>query len=633
LSYPYSFASAERRKSSPANRPLRRVSPSRLVGAARRRHRGRRLAVVDTHFPWQISGFRYQEGLEIRERRPDTLFFSWHALTDPFPANVYPLAAFPRLAARSGVTDVYLVFLNVAIAFLGLHEHPGAAEVAGIPSFSQGKVVDSLGLRVHVQLYPGGGLLPTTPPAILRAVSDRCATVFSNVGEVEQAVPGTEFVPMLVGAGAYPYRPRGPAERLRLVFVGDDRPRKGLRTLVDAFNTLPEGFSLDLVGPHDAELARLKNPHFRAHGWLEPAELLELYKRTDVFVSPSTVETEDELAIGMIDGFPTTAAAEAMASGCVLVSSNPRKEFRALRPGHDYVDVPDRDPHALAETLMKLNGDRGHLARMAVRGAARVREFSTEVVVTRKLAAMGLWESEPELAGGKGISGGSDTAAPGSRLPVETRRRMESLLATIPTDVGGGSSLTKALVVGDQIVRYAVKSLVEVGVYRGRFLLPAALLLRDLGRGPAIGIDPYSPVAAVQKDLASLQPGIVGAVERWASTLDWDALYEEVTKTIASFGLNGVCLIDRRRAEEAANDLADGTVDLVHIDGNHDRLQVEHDLDSFLPKLRSRGLVVIDDLSWPSVATAVQAREPDLDLVYRLQKSRADDFGVFRLRG
>ncbi len=63
--------------------------------------RGRRLAYVDSHFPWERSGFRYADALALHEARPDTLFFSMYEMRDPFPAPVLPLAEFPRLAPRS----------------------------------------------------------------------------------------------------------------------------------------------------------------------------------------------------------------------------------------------------------------------------------------------------------------------------------------------------------------------------------------------------------------------------------------------------------------------------------------------------------------------------------------------------
>jgi glycosyltransferase involved in cell wall biosynthesis len=625
MSYPFPFASSEQEASIPTDQPARGWRPSTILGAARRR-RGRRLAVVDTHFPWQISGFRYSEFLELYRCRPDTLFFSMYELNDPFPVRAIPLGEFPRVALRAGITDVYLVFLNIAIAILGLHDEPGAADVEGVHPISLRRTLEALRIRVHAHLYPGGGLLTVTPPSLVRAVGERCTTVFTNVDEVERVVPHAHFVPMLVGADAYPFRAREPGESLRLVFVGDDRPRKGIRTVIEAFNLLPEGFELDIVGPNERYSDLVRRPGCRFHGWVEPTDLVELYWRADVFVSPSAMETEDEAAIGMIDGFPTTAAAEAMAAGCALVGSNPRQEFRGLRPEREYIEIPERDPEALARALLDLRADRERIARIAVQGAARVREFSTEVVVPWKLEVMGLGRrKEPSRRPGR-----PDHGLPGSRLSPDTRARIEAIVRSIPTDIGGGTSLTKALVVGDLILEHGLSRVVEIGVYRGAFLLPAAVVLQAARAGRALGIDPYSPEHAAQSELESVHPGLADEVEQWLVSTDWDQLHRDVVESIAAAGLADVCAIDRRPSAEAAGDIPDESVDVLHLDGNHDRRHVEEDLDLYLPKLRDGRFLIVDDLSWPAVSAAVAERVGTLELVLRLRKPDTDDFAIYR---
>ncbi|MDF2964192.1 MAG: glycosyltransferase family 1 protein, partial [Paenibacillus sp.] len=78
----------------------------------------RRLAVIDTAFPWKISGFRYWENMHIYLQRPDTLFFATEPFHDPFPATVYPFSKFSSMAASEGITDVYCVFINLALSLL-----------------------------------------------------------------------------------------------------------------------------------------------------------------------------------------------------------------------------------------------------------------------------------------------------------------------------------------------------------------------------------------------------------------------------------------------------------------------------------------------------------------------------------
>lgn len=373
--------------------PRGRAFAARIRGRAHRLAKGRRLAVVDTHLPWAISGFRYREFAEMARQRPDLVGFSLWGIDEEFDAPVHPLARFPELAPALGVTDVYLVFLNWAASVLGLSHAAAHAGVGGLRhDVSLWPWLQRHRIRVHACVYPGGGLVPATPAWLLRLVASRCDTVFTNVAEVEDAVGSALFTPVSCDTGFYRYAERSTDGPLNLVFAAADRPRKGLSTLIDAFNGLADDdrFHLHLVGPHDAHLPLLHNPRFTHHGWLEPDALRGVYEQCHVFVSPVTRDDHDAgEGVGMVDGFPTTAATDAMSTGAALVSSNPRGEHRVFSPGVHYAEIPERDPDALGAVLRSFADDRDAPARMARRGADRVRELmSAAAIVTYKLDAM-----------------------------------------------------------------------------------------------------------------------------------------------------------------------------------------------------------------------------------------------------
>jgi glycosyltransferase involved in cell wall biosynthesis len=322
------------------------------------------------------------------------MFFSLHRLTDPFPAAVHDLADFPTIAPAAGVTDIHVVFLYFAVAVLGIE---GASGVPSVPparsDISLADVLDRWGIRPHVTLYPGGGQFPNTDRRVFTELAQRCATVFTTVPEVFDAIPDAVRTEVPVPSAYYAWQERPPRDELHVLFVGDDRPRKGLAVLLDAIPLLGPGFRIEIVGPHDRYAERIRQLGARWHGWLPPEELRHVVGDADVIASPATYDrAEDGYGdVGLADGFPTTAARVAMLSGCCLVGSNPLGEDRLLRTGRDYVEVPERDPVALAGALRELRLDPARRRRIAACGAEALRRRSdVSVVVADKLKRMGL---------------------------------------------------------------------------------------------------------------------------------------------------------------------------------------------------------------------------------------------------
>jgi hypothetical protein len=207
--------------------------------------------------------------------------------------------------------------------------------------------------------------------------------------------------------------------------------------------------------------------------------------------------------------------------------------------------------------------------------------------------------------------------------------------AEIPLDAGGGASLVKVLVVGDLIVAHGLRTVVELGVYRGRLLLPLGRLLTSLGEGSAIGIDPYSAAAAVQTDEVDRGIDLVA----WPTTIDWDGLHAEVSAAILRWTIGAHTSLIRERSHDAAPRFAAGTIDLLHVDGNHDAAAVTQDLKDFLPAVRPGGFVVLDDIGWASVLPHFQRLATEHQLVFALHDLGVtldgvggNDFAIFRLR-
>lgn len=233
----------------------------------------------------------------------------------------------------------------------------------------------------------------------------------------------------------------------------------------------------------------------------------------------------------------------------------------------------------------------------------------------------------------------NDTSVPmlGHGLDPALRERMAAISAGVPVDDGGGSSLIKVFLLAELIIAERLETIVEIGVYRGRLFLPLAGLMAGLGRGTMIGIDPYSPAAAVQTDVERDGIDLVA----WPETVDWEGIHGEVLAGIARWDLGAHAQLRRARSEEVAADFAARPIDLIHVDGNHDRAAVTRDIELFLPHMKEGGVLVMDDIAWPSVKPVFEQLTAEHELLFSLVETGAylwpqggpNDFAVLRVSG
>jgi hypothetical protein len=227
-------------------------------------------------------------------------------------------------------------------------------------------------------------------------------------------------------------------------------------------------------------------------------------------------------------------------------------------------------------------------------------------------------------------------SALGSQLDPELRRDLEAVSRSIAVDDGGGSSLIKVFLLAELIVKGNLTRIVEIGVYRGRLFLPLARLMARLGRGEMVGIDPYAAAAAVQRDVEREGIDLI----EWPNTIDWDGLHGEVVAAIGRWDMGAHARLIRARSEDVAERFADAPIDMLHVDGNHDRAAVSRDLERYLPRMSEGALLVMDDIAWPSVRPLYEQLVDEHELLFSLVENGlylwpeggANDFAVLRVR-
>ena len=206
------------------------------------------------------------------------------------------------------------------------------------------------------------------------------------------------------------------------------------------------------------------------------------------------------------------------------------------------------------------------------------------------------------------------------------RSQIVELLAGIHIDFGGGCSASKAYVLASIIRETHTKSSLDIGVYRGRSLLPQALAHRRYTGGIAYGVDPWTKADAAQNDNAALKPSL----DRFIDSTDFDAIYREVDERRTAASLQNHCMLLRRTSADAAQEFLNSGLKfgLIHIDGNHDTAAVLRDVVDFAPLLERGGVLVMDDVSWASVQPACDKLASTMRKVFQ-RIDAANDYAVF----
>ena len=221
----------------------------------------------------------------------------------------------------------------------------------------------------------------------LRSVSGIIVNSSSTKREVEKLLTEGRSVPMVIAppagnrlpAGPVVPRTLGPEEPLRLLFVGNLIPRKGLHTLVRALCAAARragagSFTLTVAGATDAdpgytrrirgELRSIASlPEITLTGRVDDAALAALYGANHVVCVPSQFEGFGIVYLeGMHFGLPAVGASSGGASDII-------------RSGENGYLVPAEDPVALADILTGIRRDPEHYRRLSEGALRTAREF------------------------------------------------------------------------------------------------------------------------------------------------------------------------------------------------------------------------------------------------------------------
>jgi len=159
----------------------------------------------------------------------------------------------------------------------------------------------------------------------------------------------------------------------------------------------------------------------------------------------------------------------------------------------------------------------------------------------------------------------------------------------------GWCSKSKASILMDLVFMVKPKTVVEIGVWGGKSLVPMAHALRCFGGGIAYGIDPWDSLESVD--------GMDGVNYEWWKSIDHGMILAGLENKIVQFGLaDQIVLI--KSTSLLAPLIQD--IDILHIDGNHSDKASTIDVHKWVPQVRRGGIIIFDDTTWGTNGNAVQ---------------------------
>ena len=141
----------------------------------------------------------------------------------------------------------------------------------------------------------------------------------------------------------------------------------------------------------------------------------------------------------------------------------------------------------------------------------------------------------------------------------------------------------------------------EIGVLHGSNLLQVIDMLLKHPLSKAYAIDPWI-------DYNEYPEYINGATEYNNETnfsICMNNIKNHATATGAPNMHNDKLKIIRDFSDKAISKLESNFFDIIYIDGNHSTEYVYNDATNSLPKLKSGGILIFDDASWPSVSAGI----------------------------
>ena len=183
-------------------------------------------------------------------------------------------------------------------------------------------------------------------------------------------------------------------------------------------------------------------------------------------------------------------------------------------------------------------------------------------------------------------------------------RMLHELIIKDHYDIGGLCTESKGNVIKTLVEKTNAKFCVEIGVYKGSSLLYFAEALQKTN-GKIIGIDPYK-LDSLRNEIPNKQVNEYFYDVLFKEQKTLDNIYSNLSKILEDNNLGELITLVREKSENYYQNIKKESIDVLHIDGNHDEEYVTKDIINYLPLVKKGGYIIMDDTSWVGVINSIQ---------------------------
>lgn len=240
---------------------------------------------------------------------------------------------------------------------------------------------------------------------------------------------------------------------------------------------------------------------------------------------------------------------------------------------------------ALPVLLRTMNELRSHIDIQLIENVLRpglIQWYSADPCLAEQHSARGTWPGS--LGGGTGWDG----------LTEDIRGELRQAAAQLE----GWCPDHKARQMAMHVLKVKPATVVEIGVFGGKSLIPLALACRKNGSGTVWAIDPWESDAALE-NYPEGDPN-----RHWWSQQNLEKVYSQFVRYLHANDLSPWVRILRGRAEDVHWSFHRLPIDILHVDGNHSTETACRDVRLWLPLVRPGGWIWMDDVNWESVKPA-----------------------------